>query len=234
MALNKAELMEVPGGPGVVGAISGGTGISVSGTGTISVNPAANVTRIIAGTNCSITPTSGYGNVTINFTAGAGSAEVPTGSVMYFFQASAPTGWTQVTTYDNYTLRVVSGTGGGTGGSRTFTQVFTSQTVTGTATISGVSVSGTVGAVAVSQPQLGAHSHQVNLRGQPSPNAFFAQPAQPGTIARNPPTSTSSNGSSSPHTHTATGATAAGTANYTSTAINLAVKYIDAILCQKA
>jgi len=42
---------------------------------------------------------------------------IPDGSVMAFFQASAPTGWTQVTTQNDKMLRVVSGTGGGTGGS---------------------------------------------------------------------------------------------------------------------
>jgi len=38
------------------------------------------------------------------------------GTVMSFFQASAPTGWTQVTTHNDAMLRVVSGTGGGSGG----------------------------------------------------------------------------------------------------------------------
>ena len=41
---------------------------------------------------------------------------IPNGSVMVFFQASAPTGWTKVTTQNDKTLRVVSGSGGGTGG----------------------------------------------------------------------------------------------------------------------
>lgn len=41
---------------------------------------------------------------------------IPNGSVMAFFQSSAPTGWTQVTTQNDKILRVVSGTGGGTGG----------------------------------------------------------------------------------------------------------------------
>ncbi len=41
---------------------------------------------------------------------------IPDGSVMVFFQANAPTGWTKVTTQNDKTLRVVSGTGGGTGG----------------------------------------------------------------------------------------------------------------------
>jgi hypothetical protein len=37
----------------------------------------------------------------------------PSGTVMSFFQASAPTGWTQNVTYNDAVLRVVSGTGGG-------------------------------------------------------------------------------------------------------------------------
>ena len=45
-----------------------------------------------------------------------GEDYIPNGSVMVFFQSSAPTGWTQVTTQNDKTLRVVSGTGGGTGG----------------------------------------------------------------------------------------------------------------------
>ncbi len=38
MALNKAQLMEVPGGPGVVGAIKAGTNISITPDGTISAS----------------------------------------------------------------------------------------------------------------------------------------------------------------------------------------------------
>ena len=41
---------------------------------------------------------------------------IPDGSVMCFWQSGAPTGWTQVTTQNDKALRVVSGTGGGTGG----------------------------------------------------------------------------------------------------------------------
>lgn len=41
---------------------------------------------------------------------------IPTATVMAFFQASVPTGWTQVVTQNNKALRVVSGTGGGAGG----------------------------------------------------------------------------------------------------------------------
>jgi len=34
------------------------------------------------------------------------------GTVSVFFQSSAPTGWTKVTTHNDKALRVVSGTGG--------------------------------------------------------------------------------------------------------------------------
>jgi len=40
----------------------------------------------------------------------------PTGTVMVFYQASAPTGWTKSTSHNNKALRVVSGSGGGSGG----------------------------------------------------------------------------------------------------------------------
>jgi hypothetical protein len=40
----------------------------------------------------------------------------PSGTVMVFYQAAAPTGWTKSTAQNNKALRVVSGSGGGTGG----------------------------------------------------------------------------------------------------------------------
>lgn len=45
---------------------------------------------------------------------------VPVGTKMVFFQASAPSGWTQDTGNNDKALRVVSGTGGGTGGTASF------------------------------------------------------------------------------------------------------------------
>ena len=54
---------------------------------------------------------------------------VPSGSVMLFYQAAAPARWTKVTTQDNKALRVVSGTGGGSGGNTNFTTVFTNRGV---------------------------------------------------------------------------------------------------------
>lgn len=65
---------------------------------------------------------------------------VPTGTKMVFRQASAPTGWTQDTTLNDRVLRLVSGAGGGTGGSWT---------------ISGLTVAGH----ALTTNELPAHTH---------------------------------------------------------------------------
>lgn len=52
--------------------------------------------------------TGGFAGYTSVNKAGGGTDEY-TGSTMVFLQTSAPTGWTQVTSYDDYQLRVVSG-----------------------------------------------------------------------------------------------------------------------------
>ena len=45
-----------------------------------------------------------------------GTTGFPTGTVVLFGQAAAPVGWTQITTHNNKALRIVSGAGGGSGG----------------------------------------------------------------------------------------------------------------------
>jgi len=82
---------------------------------------------------------------------GQGPAGVPSGATMLFYQSSAPTGWTQVTSsVDNRALRVVSGSGGGSGGNSSFTSAFSNQSlsVSGSGSSSGTtgsSVSGNTG-----------------------------------------------------------------------------------------
>lgn len=82
-----------------LGAASGGTGLTAPGT---------------------------SGNVlTSNGSAWtSASPAIPAGTVALFYQAAAPTGWTQVASQNDKALRVVSGTGGGTGGATAFTSVF--------------------------------------------------------------------------------------------------------------
>jgi hypothetical protein len=41
---------------------------------------------------------------------------IPANSVAFFFQSAAPMSWTQITTKNDYTLRIVSGAGGGSAG----------------------------------------------------------------------------------------------------------------------
>jgi hypothetical protein len=50
-------------------------------------------------------------------------APFPSGTVMLFYQASAPIGWTKLTTQNDKALRVVSGSGGVAGGSNPFSTV---------------------------------------------------------------------------------------------------------------
>ena len=44
-------------------------------------------------------------------------SQLPAGTVTNFFQAAAPTGWTQRTDLNDFMMYIVSGTGGGSGGS---------------------------------------------------------------------------------------------------------------------
>lgn len=90
---------------------------------------------------------------------------IPQNSTQIFYQASAPTGWTQVTFHDpptnsqsvnNKALRVISDVGGGFGGLTPFTTVFPS-TAVGIST--NVTLAGTVGATTLDLTQLPIHAH---------------------------------------------------------------------------
>ena len=137
------------------------------------------------------------------------TGDVPSGSAMLFMQASAPVGWQQVTTHNDKALRVVSGTGNGTGGSVAFETAFASQ-----------AVSGTNAGTALSTSQLPSHSHaifasQVGAAG----GANFATYGARGSASTS---ATATTGSGATHTHTFTG-----------TAINLDVQFVDVIVCTK-
>jgi len=85
---------------------------------------------------------------------------VPQSSVMVFYQASAPTGWTQDTTDNDKALRVVDNTlpltGGSSGGSLALSSVWNGTGASGPAT----SVTdGTVGDTTLTTQQLPAHTH---------------------------------------------------------------------------
>ena len=63
-------------------------------------------------------PTPSAGTNSIATTAFAQNAGFPSGTVMLFYQAAAPLGWTKQTTQNDKALRVVSGSTGGSAGAR--------------------------------------------------------------------------------------------------------------------
>jgi hypothetical protein len=145
------------------------------------------------------------------------SVIIPVGTVMLFYQAAAPTGWTQVTTQNDKALRVVSGTGGGTGGSVAFTTAFVSQAVSGSV--------GTSGATTLSTSQIPSHAHSYSMATGTTATNGDNESNQFPFFGGNTGATTGTEGGGGSHTHTG------GT--FTGTAINLAVQYIDIIICSK-
>lgn len=154
--------------------------------------------------------------------ANAPDSPIPAGTVMLFYQAGAPTGWTKVTTQDNKALRVVSGTGGVSAGTTAFSSVFTNQTVS--TTIS-TSISGTTGATTLSTAQIPSHTHTVAYGGSSSD-----QPQLQGIAGNINGTNSGATGGGGSHDHSFSGS---GSGSGTSSAVTLNVQYIDIILCSK-
>lgn len=137
------------------------------------------------------------------------------GTVMLFVQTTAPTGWVKSTTHNNKALRVVSGTAG-SGGSVDFTTAFASQGVSGT-------VSGSVGNTTLSVAQIPSHTHTYN-----SPVYTTSAGANVDTGSTfSSSSNTGSQGGGGAHNHPFSG-------SFSGTSINLAVAYVDAIICVKS
>lgn len=228
MALTKAQLMELPGGVIPVGAIKAGTGISIS-NGVMAVDPTAVVYSVkpIDG-SIDVSPASGSGDITISvpdqFFQNVESTVNP-GDKMFFYNSTAPTGWTKVVSDDNLTIRVVSGTGGGVGGATPFTSAFTTFTPQGNLT--GVSLIGDVQSHTINQGELPSHNHGYEAR-DCAPVGIFPEPG--GNLARcqQPMGYTGGNGS---HTHAFGGTVSGGFVGQTTN--QFAVQYVDMILCVK-
>lgn len=103
---------------------------------------------------------------------------IPTGTKWAFYQAAAPSGYTQDTSLNDYALRLVSGTGAGTGGSSNFSTVF--------------SITATDGH-ALTVSELAPHTHTFSGNNAPTGGSG------PGGGGGN--TTTSSTGSGVAHTH---------------------------------
>jgi hypothetical protein len=149
------------------------------------------------------------------------SASFPSGTIMLFAQTAAPTGWTKdASNYNNSALRVVTGTVS-TGGTVDFSTAFASQTPT----ISITGITGSAGSTTLSTPQIPSHSHP--FVGQSS-DQFGTNEGGNNGGSNTTKTSGAAGGGGS-HTHPFS--FSSGTA--TSSAINLAVKYVDVIRATK-
>jgi hypothetical protein len=137
-------------------------------------------------------------------------ALIPSGTVMSFFQPAAPVGWTQITTHDNKAMRIVSGVGGNSGGSVTFTSAFAQQ-----------AVSGSNSATTLTEAQIPSHRHAIYIgngsSGSPRPDYDPQDGNKSDTMGY-----TEYTGGGGSHNHTFTG-----------TPINLAVQYIDMIIASR-
>lgn len=168
----------------------------------------------------------GFGGLTSIVAAGLEPEYL--GTTMVFAQASAPAGWVKQTTYDDYSLRVVSGTGAGTGGTTAFsTTLNTVKNVFSPITGTWPMLTDTT-TITVAQMQNHSHPHS----GQASASSFNNNPAAPtygyyANPATTYPSVTTSEGAGGGHAHAAS----LTSINYTNTfAIN--VKYVDVILAK--
>ena len=216
-------------------------------------------TSLLGTTTFKDTVTAGGGNIILR-TNGAVSATTytgsganltdieafPSGTKQLFYQASAPTGWTQDTTaaLGNAALRVVVGTGGGTGGADTFQTVFSDSKTTESKSLPVTgSLSGTVGSTTLTTPQIPSHNHAVvktSSSGQnPAPLRSFANPAFQGRRAEptNPgftPEAFPNTGGGGSHTHPFTGSLSSATTASSSFAVpSMDVKHANVIVAAK-
>ena len=152
----------------------------------------------------------------------------PAGTKKLFYQSTAPTGWTQDTTHGNKSLRVVNGTGGGSGNTRSWTQVL-SATNTMSVAISGTfPVTASVGGHTLSLSQLANHTHAL-LVGPASGSVATPFSNSGTTFAENGSTQTGGAGGGGAHNHPFSGSvTVNETANL---GVSIAVQYVDVIIC---
>ena len=186
---------------------------------------------LTAGTGISFSSGTTYnGSAAITISSSV-TSPIPAGTVMLFYQSGAPTGWTQVTTLNDYGLRLVSGAGGTTGGTTAFSTVFANQTPT-------ISNTFAVGATTLSTTQIPSHTHGLPYYANAA-NGYLdpSQPYPANTDAGGGPLYTGSSttnfngtsiaaGGGSSHTHSITGSA-------TSSAITLNVLYANIIICSK-
>ena len=204
--------------------------------GTVSIKDTLNVTNTVNVAGNVTISSNGVVNATSFTGNGAGLTGVDpftSGTKMVFYQASAPTGWTQDTAaaLSNTVMSVVTGTGGGTGGSTSYFASFLATTdKTGAqpaAPVSG-SVSGTVGDTTLSTPVIPSHSHPAAAQNQNQ-----GGPAQANNRGYSTPSSTGATGGGGAHSHPFSGSLSSATADVSVTVPAADVKYANVIVATK-
>jgi hypothetical protein len=196
--------------PTFSGIVTIPSGASISGYATLA-SPA------LTGTPTAPTATTGTNNAQIATTAFVQTATFPAGTRMLFCQASAPTGWTQVTTWNDRYIRIVSGNSGGTSGGTTGHLPSSGCTLVASHTHT---YSGTTG------NNNSTHYHSMAASGDP-PSGSGVSMHGPGDWALVALATTSTE--SAPHTHSYSGTSAANTG-----AATWIPQFLDVIVCQKS
>lgn len=151
-------------------------------------------------------------------------AVIPSGTKMVFVQASAPVGWTLDTTaaYNTAGLRIVTGAGGGTGGTSDAFSAHTHSTPAHTHTTN-FAVAGHT----LSVSEIPAHTHSGGSGGTVSSGTSGVEPyyTMLTTVSN-----TGSTGGGTAHTHSFTGGVTSSGAGSSG---SFAPKYIDSIICVK-
>ena len=168
-----------------------------------------------------------------------GVSSIPSGTTAMFYQSSAPSGWTQNTdaSINTTTMRIVTGSGGGTGGSDAFGTVFTGSKSTASGPISFSDLASTsvpqnfsVGATTLSTPQIPSHTHNVVYKSTPSQNGNTR------FNNVNPAVSTNNTGGGGSHTHPISGSlslSGSATATTSLSVPGMNVKHANVIACTK-
>jgi hypothetical protein len=201
-----------------ISVVSGGTGLeSITAESVIVGNGSSTIKLVAPGTSGNALTSNGT-----TWTSAAAAA-FDANTVMFFGQTTAPTGWTKDTVNNNNsTLRCVTGSAS-TGGSVDFTTAFSSQTPTGSISIS--SISGSMGSTTLSTPQIPSHNHPSGS--SPAGSNFNSD----GGPVRQATPATGATGGGGSHDHPFSFSSGSGT--FSGSAINLAVKYVDFIRCTK-